>query len=95
MFGTQSIHRFVIASLTVCFSTALGFVFNQSVSAKQKVIYLTFDDGSEPVSIPQILNVLRREHVHATFFFFGVSMQQNLSIVRRIKREGHKMGNHG
>jgi peptidoglycan/xylan/chitin deacetylase (PgdA/CDA1 family) len=57
-------------------------------------VVLTFDDGPDPEYTPQILDVLKREGVTATFFVTG---QQSLSypdIVRRIVHEGHEVGNH-
>lgn len=44
---------------------------------------------------PQILNVLRREHVHATFFVLGYRCRELPAIVRRMQREGHEIGSHG
>ncbi|KPV45757.1 polysaccharide deacetylase [Alicyclobacillus ferrooxydans] len=73
----------------------LGLVNTKPVQAGQKVLYLTFDDGPGAVYTPQILNVLRREHVHATFFVLGYRCRELPAIVRRIKREGHEIGSHG
>lgn len=63
-------------------------------TAKQKVIYFTFDDGPGGYT-PQILNVLRQEHVCATFFILGYRCREMPSIVRRIQHDGHEIGSHG
>jgi probable sporulation protein (polysaccharide deacetylase family) len=44
--------------------------------------------------IPGMLEVLRRENVHATFFLDGSWLKKNPDLARRIVREGHEIGNH-
>ncbi|WP_054970391.1 polysaccharide deacetylase family protein [Alicyclobacillus ferrooxydans] len=67
----------------------------QVLASQQKVIYFTFDDGPGAVYTPQILNVLRRERIHATFFVLGYRCKALPDIVRRMQREGHEIGSHG
>lgn len=57
-------------------------------------VALTFDDGPDPKWTPQILDILRRHGVHATFFVIGKNAENHPSIVRRILAEGHEIGNH-
>jgi len=57
-------------------------------------ISLTFDDGSDPVFTPQILDKLQKYGVKATFFLLGVNMEKYPEIVKRIAAEGHVIGNH-
>jgi peptidoglycan/xylan/chitin deacetylase (PgdA/CDA1 family) len=57
-------------------------------------VALTFDDGPNPPYTGEILDVLRREHVHGTFFVVGRAVAANPAIVRRIVREGNAIGNH-
>ncbi len=57
-------------------------------------IALTFDDGPDPVWTPRILDVLKQEHVPATFFIIGMNGEENPNLVRRIVNEGHDLGNH-
>ncbi|HLS89041.1 MAG TPA: polysaccharide deacetylase family protein [Sphingobacteriaceae bacterium] len=61
----------------------------------QRLVALTFDDGPDDRYTPQILDVLRRERVPATFFVTGVRAQENPQVLRRIIRDGHAVGNHG
>ncbi|MBS1599258.1 MAG: glycosyltransferase [Bacteroidetes bacterium] len=63
-------------------------------SQDKKKLVLTFDDGPDPVYTPQVLDVLSREHVPATFFLVGINAENNIPIVKRIFREGHEIGNH-
>ncbi|MBV8600872.1 MAG: polysaccharide deacetylase family protein [Candidatus Eremiobacteraeota bacterium] len=55
---------------------------------------LTFDDGPNPKATAAILDVLRREHAHATFFVVGEAAAASPELLRRISREGHALGNH-
>ena len=60
----------------------------------KKKLVLTFDDGPDPVYTPQVLDILSREHVPATFFLVGLNAENNIPLVKRIYREGHEIGNH-
>lgn len=58
------------------------------------LLALTFDDGPDPKWTPQILDILKREQVPATFFIIGKNGQSYPDLVRRIVSEGHELGNH-
>jgi peptidoglycan/xylan/chitin deacetylase (PgdA/CDA1 family)/GT2 family glycosyltransferase len=58
------------------------------------VLALTFDDGPDPRWTPQILDVLRRHHAHATFFVVGSKVSAHPELARRIVAEGHELGVH-
>jgi cellulose synthase/poly-beta-1,6-N-acetylglucosamine synthase-like glycosyltransferase/spore germination protein YaaH/peptidoglycan/xylan/chitin deacetylase (PgdA/CDA1 family) len=66
----------------------------QDTIRNRKKLVLTFDDGPDPEWTPQILDILSREHVPATFFLVGINAENNIPIVKRIYREGHEIGNH-
>lgn len=58
-------------------------------------VYLTFDDGPNPTTTPDLLDVLAREHVPATFFVIDRHLtDQTAPIVRRMFAEGHAVGLH-
>lgn len=57
-------------------------------------ITLTFDDGPNAVTTPQVLDTLKKEKVHATFFVVGSHVPAQAQLVRRIHLEGHEIGNH-
>ncbi len=57
-------------------------------------IALTFDDGPDPEWTPQILDILKQKHVHATFFVIGGNAEAHPDLVQRIIDEGHELGNH-
>jgi cellulose synthase/poly-beta-1,6-N-acetylglucosamine synthase-like glycosyltransferase/peptidoglycan/xylan/chitin deacetylase (PgdA/CDA1 family)/spore germination protein YaaH len=62
--------------------------------ASQKQIAITFDDGPDPEWTPKMLDILKREHVPATFFLIGIQADKFAGITRRIYDEGHEIGNH-
>lgn len=61
---------------------------------QMRVVALTFDDGPNPPYTDRILNVLRSERVHATFFVVGRAVAAYPEVVRRIARDGNALGNH-
>ena len=61
---------------------------------EQKVCYLTFDDGPNLSITPQVLDVLRRYDVKATFFMVGTLIESNPDMARRVYEEGHLIANH-
>jgi peptidoglycan-N-acetylglucosamine deacetylase len=70
-----------------------GYVIRQ-FGAAGKEIALTFDDGPDPEWTPQVLDILKREHVHATFFIIGGNAEANPGLVQRMLADGHEVGNH-
>jgi len=63
------------------------------VRADQPVIALTFDDGPSSYTA-QVLDILARYQVKATFFVIGRNVEQYPDLARRIVAEGHAIGNH-
>lgn len=57
-------------------------------------VWLTFDDGGSTVQVNRILSTLRAHNVRARFFFTGAWAQSNPTMARRIRTEGHAVGNH-
>jgi len=57
-------------------------------------IALTYDDGPNPGATPQLLNVLARRKVRATFFLIGNFVRLEPALTREIAAAGHVIGNH-
>ena len=62
--------------------------------ARAKQLALTFDDGPDSRWTPQILDILKREHVPATFFVIGENALTLRSLLLREVAEGHEVGSH-
>ncbi len=60
----------------------------------ERAVALTFDDGPSPEYTPRILALLRRLHVHATFFVIGYLADEYPNLVRAELRAGMTVGNH-
>ncbi|MBM7653545.1 polysaccharide deacetylase family protein [Neobacillus cucumis] len=61
--------------------------------AKQKVVFLTFDDGPSPYT-SQLLNILKANNIHATFFIIGNRIKGKEAVLKRIVNEGDVIGLH-
>ena len=58
------------------------------------IIYLTFDDGPTSDSTPQILEILKRRNIKATFFVLHYD-EQHEQFIKREQQEGHTIALHG
>jgi len=65
-----------------------------SVSANEKVLALTFDDGPTEQFTGRVLDVLDRYHVPASFFLIGEMVHRRPDDVRRAVDAGHEVANH-
>jgi peptidoglycan/xylan/chitin deacetylase (PgdA/CDA1 family) len=73
-------------------TTVLGTMVG--VRTADPVAALTFDDGPDPQSTPQLLDLLARHGARATFFLLGRRAERHPDLVARIAAEGHAVGNH-
>ncbi len=65
-------------------------VTKKLVTDKTKIIYLTFDDGPSPYT-SELLDILKKHNVKATFFVVGTAY---CDILSRVAEEGHTIGIH-
>lgn len=65
------------------------------VRTQQHVVAFTFDDGPSPRDTLRIATLLRAGGSRATFFMTGIMVQQNPSVVRRVRAAGMEIANHG
>ena len=75
----------------------IKIIFNKwvwSFSKKEKVIYLTFDDGPTPEITNWTLKELNKYNAKATFFCIGKNVQQHPLLFEKIKTHRHAIGNH-
>ncbi|MGK0253294.1 MAG: peptidoglycan/xylan/chitin deacetylase (PgdA/CDA1 family) [Mariniflexile sp.] len=64
------------------------------IATKEKVIYLTFDDGPTPEITNWTLNTLNAYNAKATFFCIGKNIETHPEIFQNILNDGHSIGNH-
>ncbi len=95
--GTENLSQVGVHTLTYTVIDDYGnktettrTVVVQSTSGSGKVIYLTFDDGPSTYT-PELLNILKKYNVKATFF---VCTTSRLNLLQRMVAEGHSIGLH-
>ena len=59
-----------------------------------KTMVLTFDDGPDETYTPQVIDILKREHVPAAFFVVGENAENNVPLLRQLYDDGYEIGNH-
>jgi peptidoglycan/xylan/chitin deacetylase (PgdA/CDA1 family) len=74
--------------------STMSSAFKWHGSRKNKVIYLTFDDGPTPNVTEKVLDILDQFSAKATFFCLGRNVDRHKSIYNKIIEKGHKPGNH-
>lgn len=81
-----------LSTLTLSAQKPIGVYYH--VSTAEKVVALTFDDGPHPRFTDQILQILEKEGVRATFFEIGSNVEAYPDVTRRVIAAGHEIGNH-
>lgn len=91
----------VLITLNLCLIGGLLFAWkrpNQVVpvwsDGNKGKIAITFDDGPHPHYTEQLLDGLKERGVKATFFVTGEHASIHPDIIKRIREEGHLIGNH-
>lgn len=64
------------------------------IPIKEKVVSITFDDGPYPKYTEEILDILDKYKVKATFFMIGNRVEQYPNIARKVASRGQLIGNH-
>jgi peptidoglycan/xylan/chitin deacetylase (PgdA/CDA1 family) len=62
--------------------------------AEKGTVALTFDDGPTEVYTPQILAILKKYNIKATFFMVGNNAKNHPDIVKQVLAEGHAINSH-
>ena len=62
--------------------------------ALKGTVALTFDDGPSTEFTPQVLDILKRYNVKATFFVMGWSARDYPHLIKRMIDEGHAVAHH-
>ncbi len=88
---------FVIANTEICAqeptSDKYTEIYHNHENSQMKIA-LTFDDGPHPRYTPQILDILDKYEIKATFFVIGVNAENYPQPLEDTVRRGHEIGNH-
>ncbi len=74
--------------------TKLLFDLTWRIPTREKIIYLTFDDGPIPETTPKILKILDDYNAKATFFCVGENVEKHPDLFMEVKNKLHAVGNH-
>ncbi|WP_312090082.1 polysaccharide deacetylase family protein [Chryseobacterium sp.] len=77
------------------FDIQLQYFLNSITHKRTKIreVALTFDDGPTEFT-PKFLDLLKENHIKATFFCIGKQIEKYPETFQRIIAEGHSVGNH-
>ncbi len=82
----------------ICCSFPFPFYAASNIYSCRKnddmMIALTFDDGPHPQYTQEILDILDRYDIRATFFLIGSCAEQYPDLVAKEVEKGHEIGNH-
>lgn len=71
------------------------YIKKNNYDGDKKIVFLTFDDGPNNTITPQVLDILKKEDVRATFFLVGKSIgDKTAGQVREILRNGNAIATH-
>ena len=85
---------FILNLTTISFSNDNEDNFVKNGSRDKKIIALTFDDGPHPKETLEVLDVLKKYDVKATFFIAGKHANWYSKPLLRAIKENHEIGNH-
>lgn len=83
-------------SLSIAYQELYPDMYAEQADVKRiepNTVYLTFDDGPS-ARTAEILDILKKEDIKATFFIIGKEGEKNKALLRRITDEGHAIGIH-
>ncbi len=69
-------------------------VYQAKLKPNEKIIALTFDDGPSPKNTAEILEILHRNHIKATFFMIGQMVKYFPQVAKQVADDGNVIGNH-
>lgn len=71
-----------------------GDTLDRAKGLEGKCVALTFDDGPDDECTKNLLDGLEKRGIRVTFFLMGQNIAGNEDLVKRMKADGHLIGNH-
>lgn len=87
----------IFYSIFLCLLSFSAFAADNSAvrtTALKGTVALTFDDGPTEKYTPQILAILKKYNIKATFFMVGMNAKNHPDIVKQVLADGHAINNH-
>ncbi len=82
--------KFLYVPPQIIKSTFCSFLWD----TKNEEVLLTFDDGPNPGTTENLLDLLKEKNIKALFFCLGENITKHPELCKRIIEEGHTIGNH-
>jgi peptidoglycan/xylan/chitin deacetylase (PgdA/CDA1 family) len=92
----MSLKKFIFLLAGLLYANA-SFTLEESTIQKKAspgTVALTFDDGPTTKYTPQILAILKKYHIKATFFMVGMNAKAHPEMVKLVATEGHAINSH-
>lgn len=98
----QKVIRFLllgVVALALCIAIASftkihNFFGINRAETQEKVVALSYDDGPTPPYTNQLIALLDRYQIQATFFTIGKNIEQHPDLVKLAIAKGEELGNH-
>ena len=87
----MSILRIAAIVFTACVMQACTIIRSDAWPANEKKILLSFDDGPNGNVSLELLDVLKKHDVSATFCYIGRNAEKYPAIVKRVADDGHEI----
>jgi peptidoglycan/xylan/chitin deacetylase (PgdA/CDA1 family) len=71
-----------------------SFQYPESLPLNEREIVLTLDDGPRPKGTADVLDILARECIKATYFIIGRNAREFPDLLKRVQAAGHTIGTH-
>ncbi len=84
----------IILSISILQTNVSAKIVFSAKSDSRNMIALTFDDGPHPGRTPEILDILDKYGIKATFFLVGQNIDYYPKTAKSIIDRGHEIGNH-
>ena len=88
-----SAYSYILSPINIEDTSTQDDFEKNNVSNEKKIAYLTFDDGPSK-NTELILNILKENNVHATFFIISPYIEPHIEFIKRAYEEGNAIGNH-
>jgi peptidoglycan/xylan/chitin deacetylase (PgdA/CDA1 family) len=71
-----------------------SFQYAESLPLQEREIVLTLDDGPRPKGTADVLDILAKECIKATYFIIGRNAREFPDLLKRVQAAGHTIGTH-
>lgn len=89
--------KHLVLIITFCFISQVSFALDEAAvktTPDKGTVALTFDDGPSVKYTPEILAILKKYNIKATFFMVGTNAKAHPEIVKMVLADGQAIDSH-